>query len=121
MSEYYVYWQEGLKAVNNKTYYINADGMVRTDPGVVQYKGAYYYILPNASGVLQTSVGFTPDHKYFIPATDGKIRTAQGTFSYGGKTYYSGAGGVIPSAPGLYSVGNTQYFVNADGSVKTDA
>ena len=36
MSEYYVYWQQGLKAVNGKTYYIQDDGTVKTTAGIQQ-------------------------------------------------------------------------------------
>ena len=110
--------EDGLETAAGKKYHIK-NGRVETTAGAFDFGGSKYYVLSDYS--IQTTVGFTPDHKYYVQSADGIIRTAQGTFSYGGKTYYSGAGGVIPSVAGLYSVGNTQYYVNADGSVKTDA
>lgn len=110
---------EGLETAGGKTYFVK-NGMVKTAAGTQDFSGAKYYI--KASGEVQMTAGFTPDHKYYIPKTDGKILTTQGTFKANdGKTYYAGAGGVIPSAAGLYTVGSNKYYVNADGSVRTNA
>ena len=118
--DYYIEYKEGTHKVDGKSYYVLSNGTVRTTAGIqLAPDKAYYYI--NSDYTVQMTAGFTPDHKYFIPAADGKIRTTQGTFSYNGKTYYAGAGGVIPSVAGLYSWNGSQYYVNADGSVKTTA
>ena len=115
---FFVRWQEGIATANGKSYYIQTNGTVRTTAGIQDYAGSKYYI--QSDGTVKMTAGFTPDHQYYIPAADGKIRTAQGIFTANdGRLYYSGAGGVIPSVPGLYPVGADQYYVNADGSVQT--
>lgn len=111
---------ETKQTVNGSDYYLQANGTVRTNAGAQLIEGSYYYIIQG--GVIQKTVGFSPDHKYYVNDSTGKLRTSQGTFKANdGKTYYSGNGGVIPSKEGLYSVGSTQYYVYSDGSVKTDA
>ena len=110
--------KENIYQAGGAKYYVKPDGTVRTNAGVQDFGGSKYYV--QNGGALQMTAGFTPDHQYYIPAADGKIRTAQGIFTANdGRLYYSGAGGVIPSVPGLYPVGADQYYVNADGSVQT--
>ena len=112
--------KEDIYIVGSSKYYVKPDGTVRTDAGPQEFKGSKYYV--QNGGAILTTVGFTPDHKYYVESADGKLRTAQGTFTANdGRLYYSGAGGEIPSVAGLYAINGTQYYVNADGSVKTDA
>lgn len=112
--------KEGLYQANQAHYYIQADGTVRTAAGVIEYNSAKYYV--QEGGEILMKAGFTPDHKYYIPAADGKILTTEGAFKAAdGKLYYAAAGGEIPSKEGLYGTGSNQYYVYADGSVKTDA
>ena len=117
---FFVYWQQGLKEVDGKTYYVQDNGTVKTAAGVQDISGEKYYI--KDGGEVQMTVGFTPDHRYYIPKTDGKILTTKGPFKANdGKTYFANDGGVIPSTAGFYVEGNNKYYVNSDGSVKTDA
>lgn len=110
--------ENGLETAAGKKYHIK-DGRVETTTGAFDFEGSKYYVLSDYS--IQTTVGFTPDHKYFVNDAEGRLRTDLGTFQYNGKFYYTMAGGEVPSVAGLYSVGNTQFYVNSDGSVKTDA
>lgn len=109
---------EGLETAGGKTYYVK-DGRVQTAAGVIEFEGNKYYV--QEGGEVLMTAGFTPDHKYYIPAPDGKILTTEGTFKAAdGKLYYAKTGGEIPSAAGLYGTGDSQFYVNDDGTVKTD-
>ena len=123
--DFYIEHLEGVYTVKGRMYYVQSNGTVKTEAGLATYKGSTYYITPNSSGAIYTTPGWVTDQttgkKYFLPANDGKICTTAGTFPYAGKTWYSGAGGVIPNKTGLYADNNYQYYVYSDGSVKTTA
>lgn len=122
---YFVYWQEGLKSVGGNIYYVQSNGTVRTDAGVLTYGGAKYYI--QQGGAIQTIGGWVTDTdgtRYYLPAesaSSGKLRIDEGLFQADGKTWYSAAGGAVRTTGGLFSYNGSQYYANDDGSVNTAA
>ncbi len=107
---------EGLEPYDGNKYYIK-EGTVRTNAGPQDFEGSRYYV--QDGGPLQMTVGFTPDHKYYVKDAEGKVLTDKGKFQANdGKFYFAQDGGEIPSTAGLYSVGSEQYYVNTDGSIQ---
>lgn len=111
--------EEDIVQIENGNKYYVKNGRVRTDAGTQAFGGKTYYI--KAGGEVQTTEGFTDDHKYYVKS-DGTVNTTKGAFkAKDGKTYFANDGGVIPSKEGFYVAGSNKYYVNSDGSVKTDA
>ena len=120
---YFVYWQKGLKSVNGKTYFIQDNGTVRTDAGVLAYENNKYFV--QSGGEVKTTAGWvfdTDGTRYYLPAetaAEGKIRVAEGMFAADGKIWYSAAGGAVRSTGGLFLYAGSMYFSFDDGSVNT--
>ena len=120
---YFVYWQKGLKSVDGKTYFVQDNGTVRINAGVLPYEGNKYYILDG--GEIQKTAGWVADvdgTRYYLPAETaaaGTLRIAEGMFPADGKTWYSAAGGAVRTTGGLFSYNGSLYYSYDDGSVNT--
>ena len=60
---------DSKQTVDGVDYYLQLNGTIRTDAGVQLIEGSSYY--ETQGGAIQMTVGFTPDHKYYIPKEDG--------------------------------------------------
>ncbi len=70
--------------------FVQKDGTVRTKEGMLKYDGGKYYV--KDGGAIYTKVGILTysGHKYIVSSTSGKIRTKVGvcTLKTNGKRYY---------------------------------
>ena len=77
-------------------YYVQSNGTVKTDEGIVTVGSKKYYIRSN-----------------------GKVKVGEGWVRYNGKKYRVESGGVVRTKVGSFKVGSYRYVVKSDGSVAT--
>ena len=117
-----------VTAGDGSIYYINENGYVDVDAGLIKVEDDYYYVC--WSGKLKTNSGKvigTSQANGLLPAgwyefgADGKMTTAvNGIFEIDGNYYYK-KDGVIQKDLGLIKVGDDYYYVCWSGKLKTNS
>ena len=109
------YYENGKKVtgwlqLNNKWYYLNAEGIMQT--GWLQLNNKWYYL--NAEGIMQTGWLQLDNKKYYLNA-EGIMQT--GWLQLNNKWYYLNAEGIMQT--GWLQLNNKWYYLNAEGIMQT--
>ncbi len=117
-----------VTAANGTDYYVNENGYVPLNAGVVTFNGAYYLIGTagnvrkdmNAHVTAANCNGLLTPGTYWA-AADGKIVTADftGILAKEGKDYYW-ENGVIKKSAGVVKVNGAYYLIGTAGNVRKD-
>ena len=118
----------GLLETSDGTYYINEDGYVPMDAGIVEYNDAYYYVVHSGKIKINNVQTITEDKAngliepgtYFF-GEDGKIvledEIKNGIYNENGNYYYY-VDGVMQKDTGLIQVDDAYYYVCYSGKLK---